>query len=235
MNQIVAVACGGAFGAVMRLLVSNGVYQWLGRGFPYGTLAVNVLGSFLLGLMTEALILQRIAISQEYRAAVLVGLFGSFTTFSTFSLDTLGLLEQGDISKAGLNMIVSLASCLLAVWIGLQLGRVLFQHAGGMVRWHGWSLPYGLILVNALGAFIIAMVSTVLIQKSPVSIEYSITFSILITGLFITLSSLYLVLHLLETEHTVQDHLNTMSAVCVSNVLVCAFTLWLGCLTARQI
>ncbi len=235
MNQIVAVACGGAFGAVMRFLVSNGIYQWLGRGFPFGTLAVNVLGSLLLGLMTEALVLQRIAISQEYRAAVLVGLFGSFTTFSTFSLDTVGLLEQGEISKAGLNVLVSLLSCLLAVWIGLQLGRVLFQHTGGILRWHGWSLPYGLLFVNAVGAFIIALVGTVILQKSPVSVEHSITFSIVLSGLFVTLSSLYLVLQLLETEPALQTHMNTLTAVLVSNILVCAFAMWLGCLIAKQI
>ena len=85
MNQILAVALGGAFGAVFRFLISSGVYQWLGRGFPYGTLAVNIIGSFLIGLMTEALLLQRVALSIEYRSAILIGLFGSLTTFSTFS------------------------------------------------------------------------------------------------------------------------------------------------------
>jgi protein CrcB len=89
MNPLIAIAFGGACGAVLRFLVSSGVYQWLGRGFPYGTLTVNVLGSFLIGLLTEVLVLQRIAITMEYRSAILVGLFGSFTTFSTFSLETL--------------------------------------------------------------------------------------------------------------------------------------------------
>jgi fluoride exporter len=60
MNQLIAVALGGSLGSVLRFLVSTGVYQWLGRGFPYGTLAVNVIGSFLIGLLAEALILQRI-------------------------------------------------------------------------------------------------------------------------------------------------------------------------------
>ena len=73
MNSLIAVAFGGAGGAVLRFLVSSGVYQWLGRGFPYGTLAVNIIGSFFIGLLTEAFILQRIAVSLEYRAAILVG------------------------------------------------------------------------------------------------------------------------------------------------------------------
>ena len=86
MNQLIVVAFGGAAGAVVRFLVSTGIYQWLGRDFPFGTLVVNVVGSFLIGLLTEALILQRIAIGVEYRAAILIGFIGEFTTFSTFSL-----------------------------------------------------------------------------------------------------------------------------------------------------
>lgn len=235
MNQIVAVAFGGAFGAVMRFLVANGVYQWLGRGFPFGTLAVNVLGSFLLGLMTEALILQRIAISQEYRAAVLVGLFGSFTTFSTFSLETLGLIEQGDFNRAGLNVLISILACLLAVWLGLQLGRLLFQHTGGIVRWHNWTIPYGLLLVNAVGAFIIGIISTVLMQKTAILLEHRAALVIILIGVFITLSSLYLILHLIETEQTFANHLTTMAVVLICNVLVCSLSLWLGVLGGRQI
>jgi Integral membrane protein possibly involved in chromosome condensation len=90
MNQLYAVALGGALGAVLRFLISTGVYQWLGRGFPYGTLAVNIIGSFLIGLMTEALVVQRVALGDEYRLAILVGVFGSLTTFfNLFSRYTL--------------------------------------------------------------------------------------------------------------------------------------------------
>ncbi len=67
MNQLIAIALGGDSGAVARFLVSAGVYQWLGRGFPFGTLAVNLIGSLLLSLLTEALVLQRAAIALEYR------------------------------------------------------------------------------------------------------------------------------------------------------------------------
>ena len=89
MNQLIAIALGGGCGAVVRFLISSGLYQWLGRGLPYGTLVVNVIGSFLIGLLTEALILQRLSFSLEYRAAILVGFIGAFTTFSTFSLETI--------------------------------------------------------------------------------------------------------------------------------------------------
>ena len=65
MDQLLPVAIGGAFGAMARFLVSSGVYQWLGKDFPYGTLVVNILGSFLLGLLTESLLLNRVAFAQD--------------------------------------------------------------------------------------------------------------------------------------------------------------------------
>jgi CrcB protein len=124
MNQIVAIAMGGAFGALFRFLLSGAVYQWLGRGFPFGTLAVNVIGSFLMGLLFETLS-DRLALSPELRAAITVGLLGAFTTFSTFSIETLYLIEEGELLKAGGNILVSVILCLVAVWIGLLAGRQL--------------------------------------------------------------------------------------------------------------
>lgn len=111
-------------GALLRFWVSTGVYQWLGRGFPWGTLAVNVIGSFLMGFLF-VLFLERMLISGELRAAVLVGLLGAFTTFSTFSIETLTLLEQADYLKALLNALASVVVCILACWAGLVLGRQL--------------------------------------------------------------------------------------------------------------
>jgi CrcB protein len=124
VKALVLIAIGGAFGAVFRYGASLGVYSLLGRGFPYGTLFVNVTGSLLIGLLS-VLFLERYTIDAEWRAAILVGLLGSFTTFSTFSMETLVLLEQGDISRASLNIVLSVFICLLAVWAGVIIGRQL--------------------------------------------------------------------------------------------------------------
>ena len=124
MKTLVFIAFGGAFGAVLRYAASNSVYALLGRGFPYGTLFVNVAGSLLIGMLS-ILMLERMSIGPEWRAAVLVGVLGSFTTFSTFSLETLNLLEQGEITAALLNMVASVLLCLMAVWLGVIIGRQL--------------------------------------------------------------------------------------------------------------
>ena len=124
MKALVLIAIGGAFGAVFRYGASLSVYALLGRGFPYGTLFVNVTGSLLMGVLS-VLFLERYSIDPEWRAAILVGLLGSFTTFSTFSIETLALLEQGDISRASLNIVLSVVVCLLAVWAGVIIGRQL--------------------------------------------------------------------------------------------------------------
>src|SRR5690554_6836005 len=108
----------------MRFGVSNGVYRLLGRDFPYGTLAVNVFGSLLMGVLF-ILLVERYAIAAEWRAALLIGLLGSFTTFSTFTLETLALFEQGDVWRAGLNVLLSVMLCLGATWLGITIGRQL--------------------------------------------------------------------------------------------------------------
>ncbi|MCG6862272.1 MAG: fluoride efflux transporter CrcB [Chromatiaceae bacterium] len=124
MLQILAIAGGGALGALGRFWVSTGVYRLLGRDFPWGTLAVNTLGSFLMGLLF-VLFIERLAVGSEARAAVLVGFLGAFTTFSTFSVETLALIEEGYLARAFLNMGMSVSVCLLACWAGLVLGRSL--------------------------------------------------------------------------------------------------------------
>ena len=124
MKMLLFIAGGGAFGAVMRYGASLGVYSFFGRGFPYGTLFVNVTGSLLMGVLS-VLMLERFNVGPEWRAAILVGLLGSFTTFSTFSIETLNLLEQGEMIKASANIVLSVVVCLAAVWLGINLGRQL--------------------------------------------------------------------------------------------------------------
>ncbi|MGJ0491949.1 MULTISPECIES: fluoride efflux transporter CrcB [Methylobacter] len=235
MNQLIAVALGGSLGSVLRFLVSTGTYQWLGRGFPYGTLAVNVIGSFLIGLLAEALILQRIAFALEYRAGILVGIMGGFTTFSSFSLETIYLIEQGSFTKAALNVLISLIACLLAVWLGLLSGRSLFLYSDGVIQWPGGMFPYALVVVNAIGAFLIGIVATVLLQKVAMSMEYRAAIMIIIVGLYLTLSGLYLILYLIEHGYSFETHLNLMLGIFVGNGLISILVLWAGLWVGRQI
>jgi CrcB protein len=124
MFQILVIAGGGALGAVARFGLSTGVYRWLGRDFPWGTLAVTALGSFLMGLLF-VLLLERSLFAPEMRSAVLVGFLGAFTTFSTFSLETLVLVEQGELLRALANVLASVLICLLACWGGIACARLL--------------------------------------------------------------------------------------------------------------
>lgn len=234
MNQLIAIAVGGSLGAILRFLVSNGIYHWLGRGFPYGTLAVNILGSLLLGLLTEALMHQRVALTLDYRSAILVGFIGAFTTFSTFSLETFYLIEQGHITKAMLNILMSVILCILAIWIGLLIGRLLFAYSGGAIRWLGIAFPYALIMLNCLIAFSIGGISVVLINKALLSLEYRAVLFILTAGIFITFSSLYLILFLIEEGHTFDSNLHLMLAIFVANILVCLGAMWSGVLVGER-
>jgi CrcB protein len=124
LSQVIAIAAGGAAGALLRYWVSNGVYGLLGRGFPHGTLVVNVLGSLVMGLL-YVLFLERMTVAPEVRAGVLIGLLGAFTTFSTFSIETLNLIEQAALFKAGLNILLSVVACILATWLGVSVARQL--------------------------------------------------------------------------------------------------------------
>jgi CrcB protein len=124
VGEIVAIALGGSLGAIMRYWLSNAVYLWLGRGFPYGTLSVNVIGSFIIGI-AFILLTERLTLGAEARAFILIGFLGSFTTFSTFSLETLILVQQGLMIKAVINIVISVMLCLIASWGGMNLARAI--------------------------------------------------------------------------------------------------------------
>ena len=109
-------------GAVMRFGVSNGVHSLFGRDFPYGTLAVNVLGSMLIGFFYITM-LERLSLGPEWRAFIIIGILGAFTTFSAFSIETFNLIENGEIFKASANIFLSVTICLLAAWIGIIIAR----------------------------------------------------------------------------------------------------------------
>ncbi|MDH5784742.1 MAG: fluoride efflux transporter CrcB [Chromatiales bacterium] len=122
MGQTLAIAAGGAVGALLRFWGANWVYALMGRGFPYGTLAVNLFGSLLMGFCYVWLV-ERASLGPEWRALLMVGFLGAFTTFSTFSIETLNLIEGGAVFKAVLNMVLSVVLCVTAAWLGLFIGR----------------------------------------------------------------------------------------------------------------
>ncbi len=124
MIHLLAIAVGGAIGSLLRYGGTVGVHQLLGKGFPYGTLTVNVIGSLLVGLLYVILV-ERLQVSPEWRALLVTGLLGGFTTFSAFSLETLLLVEQGELLKAALNVVLSVVLCLAVAWIGIAIGRSL--------------------------------------------------------------------------------------------------------------
>ena len=122
MSQVIAIAVGGAFGSVLRYVLSTWVHTLVGRGFPYGTLAVNVLGCLAMGILF-VLLVERMGESAVWRAGLLIGVLGGFTTFSTFSIETFNLVEQGAMAKAAANMAASLVLCVGATWLGVILAR----------------------------------------------------------------------------------------------------------------
>jgi len=122
--NVLLIALGGAIGAVSRYSMVMFVHRWLGVNFPYGTLVVNVLGSLAIGLISEIL-LQRIWDDGHWRAFLIIGGLGAFTTFSSFSMDTLSLMENGQMGLASMNILLNVLLCLAAVYMGCLLARLL--------------------------------------------------------------------------------------------------------------
>jgi CrcB protein len=123
MKLVLAIALGGAIGAVGRHYVSVAMVQLLGHGFPWGTLVVNVTGSFIMGGLIETMALVW-STTAEMRALLTVGVLGAFTTFSTFSLDVATLYERGATLQLATYVVISVAVSILALFAGLRLMRL---------------------------------------------------------------------------------------------------------------
>ena len=112
------VALGGACGASLRFFISQLIFNWLGKGFPFATLAVNISGSLVMGML-YGLIEQGTLEVSVYRTLIGIGFLGAFTTFSTFSLDSVLLIQQGEIFKAMINILLNVSLCIFAAAIGM--------------------------------------------------------------------------------------------------------------------
>lgn len=124
MMNILLVAIGGAFGSVCRYLTGIAVSRLLGMSFPWGTMVVNLVGSFAIGFLIE-LIARRFSASMELRLLLVVGVLGGFTTFSSFTLDALTLMERGTTGWAAFYVLATVILGLLAGYGGLAVGRSL--------------------------------------------------------------------------------------------------------------
>ena len=121
-----AVAVGGALGSLARFWLAAAMTMLTGPRFPWGTLLINILGSFIIGLVAAVTMAPaRIPMHPDIRVFLMVGICGGFTTFSAFSLQTLDLARANHWAQAGANVLMSVVICLLAVWAGHALAAAL--------------------------------------------------------------------------------------------------------------
>lgn len=120
--HFVAIAIGGAFGALARYWMS-GLLNNAEHNLPFGTLTCNVLGSFLMGVCF-VLVLEKATLSSEMRPLLMVGFMGAFTTFSTFSMETVAMIEQGHVMSALIYILLSVLLCIAALSAGLWITRL---------------------------------------------------------------------------------------------------------------
>ncbi len=125
MYHLVLVAVGGAIGASLRHLGNLAALRLLGPGFPWGTMAINIAGSFAMGVVIEMLARRFGGASNELRLFVATGILGGFTTFSAFSLDVAVLWERGAALHALAYVLASVVGAILALFLGLWLARSL--------------------------------------------------------------------------------------------------------------
>ena len=124
MSEIIAIAVGGALGALSRFWATNLANLLFGTDFPYGILIVNIAGSFAIGIVF-ILLVERSLLPTFWGAGLMVGFLGAFTTFSAFSLQALGLLESGRFLAAAIYIVVSVIICILAAALGMLIARLI--------------------------------------------------------------------------------------------------------------
>lgn len=122
MVKVLMIAAGGGVGAVLRYAISGWSQRLAGGTFPVGTLTVNVVGCLAMGLLFAAFA-GPVLVREEHRLAVLIGLLGGFTTFSTFGYETFALLNDRQIGRAAMNVLLSNVLGIGAVWLGYRLGE----------------------------------------------------------------------------------------------------------------
>jgi len=123
MINLIVVGIGGFIGAILRYVISGFFYDLYGDKFPYGTLAVNIIGCLALGFFIT-LAEGKFIISPQMRSFAAIGLLGAFTTFSTFSFETMALLQSELYSSAFLNVLLSVIVGIFAVWAGIVLAKL---------------------------------------------------------------------------------------------------------------
>ncbi|MBI5534758.1 MAG: fluoride efflux transporter CrcB [Deltaproteobacteria bacterium] len=126
MKTLVLISIAGGVGSAARYLVSLGAVRYLGQGFPYGTLIVNVLGSFVIAIVMH-LGLRSDVLSPTARITLATGLMGGFTTYSAFNYETLDLVSRGSFRLAATNVLVTLVACIAAGLVGLGAARALLR------------------------------------------------------------------------------------------------------------
>ena len=129
MSRLALICLGGAFGTGARYLLGGLVVRWMGPEFPYGTLLINVLGSFLIGVVQQAALTTHL-IPETLRLVLAVGVMGGFTTYSSFSYETIRLFENGAWIAAVLYIVLTTALCLGGCVMGLALGGLLVEGRG---------------------------------------------------------------------------------------------------------
>jgi len=123
INQIIAISVGASAGALSRWGTVLLMQRWFGAGYPWATLVVNAVGSFVLGFLV-IWFLDKTHLSDLLRLLLTVGFLGSFTTFSTFSVETVRLMEQGSLTMSLIHTIGSVVLCIFMAWLGMLLAKM---------------------------------------------------------------------------------------------------------------